>query len=130
MLMDQFNLLSTQKSFDSEQKEQALVLSQTETSRLTTEVAELTNQVKKKDELLADLHNQLKTLEAEKKSWVLKEKDLLNSSELLKDQIGSSLNMGFQLALDQVCVLCPDADLSPTDISKSVVNGQLVDADD
>jgi len=80
MLMDQFNLLSNQKSLDLEQKDQALVLSPTETSRLTTEVVELTNQVKKKDELLADLHNQLKTLEAEKKSWVLKEKDLLNSS--------------------------------------------------
>jgi len=38
--------------------------------------------------------------------------------------------MGFQLALDQVRVLCPDVDLSPTDISKFVVNGQLVDADD
>ncbi|QCD90311.1 hypothetical protein DEO72_LG4g1266 [Vigna unguiculata] len=126
MLMDQFTLLSTQKSLDLEQKEQALVLSQTETSRLTTEVTELTNQVKKKDELLADLNNQLKTLEAEKQSWVLKEKDLLNSS----DQIGSSLNMGFQLALDQVRVLYPDVDLSPADISKSVVNGQLVDTDD
>ena len=68
MLMDQFNLLSNQKSLDLEQKDQALVLSPTETSRLTTEVVELTNQVKKKDELLADLHNQLKTLEAEKKS--------------------------------------------------------------
>jgi len=52
---------------------------------LTNEVAELANQVKKKDELLADLHNQLKTLEAEKKSWTLKEKDFLNSLELLKD---------------------------------------------
>ncbi|QCE06617.1 hypothetical protein DEO72_LG9g1631 [Vigna unguiculata] len=130
MLMDQFNLQSTQKSLDLEQKDQALALSQTETSRLTSEVAELTNQVKKKDELLVDLHNQLKTLEAEKKSWILKEKDLLNSSELLKDQIGSSLNMGFQLAFDQVRVRCPDADLSPADISKSVVNRQLVDADD
>ena len=107
-----------------------MALSQTETSRLTSEVAELTNQVKKKDELPPDLHNQLKTLEAEKKSWIFKEKDLLNISELLKDQIGSSLNMGFQLALDQVRVLYPDADLSPADISKSVVNGQLVDADD
>ena len=128
--MDQFNLQSTQKSLDLEQKNQALALSQTETSRLTSEVAELTTQIKEKDELLADLHNQLKTLEAEKKSWVLKEKDLLNSSELLKDQISSSLNMGFQLALDQVRVLYPDADLSLADISKSVVNGQLVDADD
>ncbi|QCE06619.1 hypothetical protein DEO72_LG9g1633 [Vigna unguiculata] len=91
MLMDQFNLQSTQKSLDLEQKDQALALSQTETSRLTSEVAELANQVKKKDELLADLHNQLKTLEAEKKNWILKEKDLLNSSELLKDQIGSFL---------------------------------------
>ncbi|QCD89650.1 hypothetical protein DEO72_LG4g596 [Vigna unguiculata] len=130
MLMDQFNLQSTQKSLDLEQKDQALALSQIETSRLTNEIAELANQIKEKDELLADLHNQLKTLEAEKKSWVLKEKDLLNSSELLKDQISSSLNMGFQLALDQVRVLYPDADLSLADISKSVVNGQLVDADD
>ena len=130
MLMDQFSLQSTQKSLDLEQKDQALTLSKTETSRLTNEVTELTNQVKKKDELLVDLHNQLRTLEAEKESWNLKEKDLLNSSELLKDQVGSSLNMGFQLALDQVRVLCPDADLSPTDISKSVVNGQLVEADD
>ncbi|QCD95803.1 hypothetical protein DEO72_LG6g499 [Vigna unguiculata] len=68
MLMDQFNLQSTQKSLDLEQKNQALALSQTETSRLTSEVAELTTQIKEKDELLADLHNQLKTLEAEKKS--------------------------------------------------------------
>ncbi|QCD90053.1 hypothetical protein DEO72_LG4g1005 [Vigna unguiculata] len=130
MLMDQFSLQSTQKSLDLEQKDQALTLSKTETSRLTNEVTELTNQVTKKDELLADLHNQLRTLEAEKESWILKEKDLLNSSELLKDQVGSSLNMGFQLALDQVRVLCPDADLSPADISKSVVNGQLVKVDD
>jgi len=76
-----------------------LALSQTETSRLTSEVAELANQIKEKDESLVDLHHELKTLEVEKKSWVLKEKDLLNSSELLKNQIGSSLNMGFQLAL-------------------------------
>ena len=130
MLMDQFTHLSTQKSLDLEQKEQSLVFSQTENSRLTAEVIELTTQVKKNDELLADLNNQLNTLEAEKQSWNLKEKDLLNNSELLKDQIGSSLNMGFQLALDQVRVLCPDADLSPADISKSVVNRQLVETDD
>ncbi|QCD87659.1 hypothetical protein DEO72_LG3g2198 [Vigna unguiculata] len=55
---------------------------------------------------------------------------LTRNSELLKDQIGSSLNMGFQLALDQVHVLYPDADLSSANISKSVVNGQLVDIDD
>ena len=128
--MDQFTHLSTQKSLDLEQKEQSLVFSQTENSRLTAEVIELTTQVKKNDELLADLNNQLNTLEAEKQSWNLKEKDLLNNSELLKDQIGSSLNMGFQLALDQVRVLCPDADLSPADISKSVVNRQLVETDD
>ena len=99
MLMDQFNLQSTQKSLDLEQKDQALALSQIETSRLTNEIAELANQIKEKDESLVDLHHELKTLEVEKKSWVLKEKDLLNSSELLKNQIGSSLNMGFQLAL-------------------------------
>ncbi|QCD97262.1 hypothetical protein DEO72_LG6g1972 [Vigna unguiculata] len=130
MLMDQFTHLSTQKSLDLEQKEQSLVLSQTENSRLAVEVIELTTQVKKKDELLVDLNNQLKTLEAEKQSWNLKEKNLLNSSELLKDQIGSSLNIGFQLALDQVRVLCPDVNLSPADISKSVVDGQLVETDD
>jgi len=130
MLMDQFTHLSTKKSLDLEQKEQSLVLSQTESSRLVAEVIELTTQVKKKDELLANLNNQLKTLEAEKQSWNLKEKNFLNSLELLKDQISSSLNMGFQLALDQVCVLCPDADLSPADISKSVVDGQLVETDD
>ncbi|QCD95914.1 hypothetical protein DEO72_LG6g612 [Vigna unguiculata] len=130
MLMDQFTHLSTQKSLDLEQKEQSFVLSQTENSRLAAEVIELTTQVKKKDELLVDLNNQLKALEAEKQSWNLKEKNLLNSSELLKDQIGSSLNMGFQLALDQVRVLCSDADLSPADISKSVVNGELVETDD
>jgi len=130
MLMDQFSLQSTQKSLDLEQKDQALILSKTKSSRLTNEVIELTNQVKRKDELLADLQNQLKTLEAEKENWTLKEKDLLNNSELLKDRIGSSLNMGFQLALEQVRVLYPDADLSPADISKSVVNGQLVDTDD
>ncbi|QCE13457.1 hypothetical protein DEO72_LG11g450 [Vigna unguiculata] len=130
MLMDQFNLQSTQKSLDLEQKDQALILSKIETSRLTNEVTELTNQVKRKDELLADLQHQLRTLEAEKESWTLKEKDLLHNSELLKDQIGSSLNMRFQLALEQVRVLYPDADLSPADISKSVIDGQLVDTDD
>jgi len=130
MLMDQFNLQSTQKSLDLEQKDRALALSKTETSRLTTEVAKLTTQIKKSDELLADLQNQLKVLEAEKEKWVLKEKDFLHNSELLKDQIGSSLNMGFQLALEQVRVLYPDADLSPADISKTVVDGQLVDIDD
>jgi len=128
--MDQFNLQSTQKSLDLEQKDQALILSKIETSRLTNEVTELTNQVKRKDELLADLQHQLRTLEAEKESWTLKEKDLLHNSELLKDQIGSSLNMRFQLALEQVRVLYPDADLSPADISKSVIDGQLVDTDD
>ena len=130
MLMDQFNLQSTQKSLDLEQKDRALALSKTETSRLTNEVAELTTQIKKSDELLADLQNQLKVLKAEKESWVLKEKDFLHNSELLKDQIGSSLNMGFQLALEQVRVLYPDADLSPANISKTVVDGQLVDIDD
>jgi len=130
MLMDQFTHLSTQKSLDLEQKEQSLVLSQIENSRLAAEVIELTTQVKKKEELLVDLNNQLKTLEAEKQSWNLKEKNLLNSSELLKDQIGFSLNMGFQLALDQVRVLCPDVDLSPADISKSIIDGQLVETDD
>ena len=102
MLMDQFSLQSTQKSLDLEQKDQALILSKTETSRLTNEVTKLTNQVKRKDESLADLQNQLRTLEAEKESWTLKEKDLLHNSELLKDHIGYSLNMGFQLALEQV----------------------------
>jgi len=53
MLMDQFSLQSTQKSLDLEQKDRALALSKTETSRLTNEVAELTTQVKKSDELLA-----------------------------------------------------------------------------
>jgi len=130
MLMDQFNLQSTQKSLDLEQKDRALALSKTETSRLTNEVAELTIQVKKSDELIADLQNQLKTLEAEKESWVLKEKDFIHNSELLKDQIGTSLNMGFQLALEQVRVLYPDVDLSAADISKTVVDGQLVDIDD
>ncbi|QCE14202.1 hypothetical protein DEO72_LG11g1201 [Vigna unguiculata] len=105
MLMDQFSLQSPQKSLDLEQKDQALILSKTESSRLTNEVTELTNQT-------------------------LKEKDLLHNSELLKDQIGSSLNMGFQLALEQVRVLYLDTDLSPVDISKSVVDGQLVDTND
>ena len=130
MLMDQFTLQSTQKSLDLEQKDRALALSKTETSRLTNEVSELTIQVKKSDELIADLQNQLKAFEAEKESWVLKEKDFIQNSELLKDQIGTSLNMGFQLALDQVRVLHPDADLSAADISKAVVDGQLVDIDD
>ncbi|QCE06637.1 hypothetical protein DEO72_LG9g1651 [Vigna unguiculata] len=130
MLMDQFNLQSTQKSLDLEQKDRALALSKTETSRLTNEVSELTIQVKKSDELIADLQNQLKVFETEKESWVLKEKDFIHNSELLKDQIGTSLNMGFQLALEQVRVLYPDADLSAADISKTVVDGQLVDIDD
>jgi len=68
MLMDQFSLQSPQKSLDLEQKDQALILSKTESSRLTNEVTELTNQVKRKDELLANLQNQLRTLEAEKES--------------------------------------------------------------
>ncbi|QCD87434.1 hypothetical protein DEO72_LG3g1970 [Vigna unguiculata] len=103
---------------------------ETENSRLTAEVAELATQVKKKDELLSDLNDQLTKLETEKQAWILKEKDLLKNSKLLKDQIGSSLNMGFQLALNQVRILCPDADLSQAYISKSVVDGQLVETDD
>jgi len=130
MLMDQFTLQSTQKSLDLEQKDRALALSKTETSRLTNEVSELTIQVKKSDELIADLQNQLKAFETEKENWVLKEKDFIQNSELLKDQIGTSLNMGFQLALEQVRVLHPDADLSAADISKAVVDGQLIDIDD
>ncbi|QCD89513.1 hypothetical protein DEO72_LG4g459 [Vigna unguiculata] len=130
MLMDQFTNLSTQKTQDLEQKEQPLVFPRTENSRLTTEVAKLATRVKKKDELLSDLNDQLKKLETKKQAWILKEKDLLKNSELLKDQIGSFLNMGFQLALDQVCILCPDADLSQADISKSIIDGQLVETDD
>ena len=130
MLMDQFTLQTTQKSLDLEQKDRTLALSKIETSRLSNEVSELTIQVKKSDELIADLQDQLKALEAEKEGWVLKEKDFVQNSELLKDQIGTSLNMGFQLALDQVRVLHPDVDLSAADISKAVVDGQLVDIDD
>jgi len=55
MLMDQFTNLSAQKTPDLEQKEQSLVFSQTENSRLIAEVAELATPVKKKDELLSDL---------------------------------------------------------------------------
>ncbi|QCE00461.1 hypothetical protein DEO72_LG7g1751 [Vigna unguiculata] len=95
MLMDQFTNLSAQKTPDLEQKEQSLVFSQTENSRLIAEVAELATPVKKKDELLSDLNDQLTKLETEKQAWILKEKYLLKSSELLKDQISSSLNMDF-----------------------------------
>jgi len=38
--------------------------------------------------------------------------------------------MSFQLALDQIRLLCPDADLSQADISKSIVDGKLVEAED
>ncbi|QCD86617.1 hypothetical protein DEO72_LG3g1141 [Vigna unguiculata] len=67
--------------------------------------------------------NQLKEHKKEKKTWT-------KNSKLLKDQIGSSLNMGFQLALDQVRMLIPDADLSQADISKTIVDGQLIETDE
>jgi len=75
----------------------------------------------------------LKDLESnhflDKKAWTTKEGELISNTELLKDQIDYSLNMGFQLALDQVHVLHSEVDLSQADISKSVVDGQLVDVD-
>jgi len=38
--------------------------------------------------------------------------------------------MGFQLALDQVRVFLPDVDLSQADVSKSFMDGQLIEAND
>jgi len=48
----------------------------------------------------------------------------------MKDQIGSSLNIGFQLALNQARVACLNVDLSLVDISKTMVDGQLVEIED
>jgi len=38
--------------------------------------------------------------------------------------------MEFQLAPCQVRVLLPDADLSQADVSKSIVDGQMIEVDD
>jgi len=46
------------------------------------------DQIKQKDKQLLAMNNQLNELEKEKKTWT-------DSPELLKDQIGFSLNMGF-----------------------------------
>ncbi|QCE11175.1 hypothetical protein DEO72_LG10g2408 [Vigna unguiculata] len=113
-------------------KEKSLESSRAEVARLNTEVVELRafhDQIKEKDDQLLAMTTQVKELENEKKTWLDKEKELLNNLEFLKDQIGSSLNMGFQLALDQVRIFYPEADLSQADVSKSIIDGQLVETE-
>jgi len=40
------------------------------------------------------------------------------------------MKQGFQLALDQVKILCLDVDISAADITKEIVDGQLVEMTD
>ncbi|QCD81526.1 Growth arrest-specific protein 8 [Vigna unguiculata] len=52
---------------------------------------------------------------------------LEGEKEELTDQLCSTLKEGFQLALDQVKILHPDVDISAADITKEIVDGQLVE---
>jgi len=52
---------------------------------------------------------------------------LEDEKEELADQLCSTLKEGFQLALDQVKILHADIDVSAADITKEIVDGQLVE---
>jgi len=104
----QLHKLVEEKTKELEQKDNSLEFSCTEITRLKAEVTELKgvhDKIKQKDEEILTMTNQLKKFEEEKQTWT-------ENTEILKDQIDSSLNMGFQLALDQVRVLILDADSS------------------
>ncbi|QCD84014.1 hypothetical protein DEO72_LG2g4364 [Vigna unguiculata] len=56
--------------------------------------------------------------------------NLENEKEELANQVCVTLTQGFQMALDQVKVLCPDVDISGADITKEIVDGKLVEVAD
>lgn len=87
---------------------------------------ELTNLRVKVDELTP----KMEAYETQVQGLVEKCKKLENEKEEMADQLCTTLNQGFQLALNQVKILCPEADISGADITKEVVDGQLVEITD
>ncbi|QCE16902.1 hypothetical protein DEO72_LG11g3921 [Vigna unguiculata] len=97
---------------------------------------ELTSLQAKLDELmplktkLEELTPKVEVCETQIQELTTKCQNLENEKEELADQLCSTLNQGFQLALDQVKILCPDADISLASITKEVIEGQLVEIGD
>ncbi|QCD97578.1 Growth arrest-specific protein 8 [Vigna unguiculata] len=83
---------------------------------------------------LEDKETELSTLKAEMDELKPKAEGLSarcqaleGEKEELTDQLCSTLKEGFQLALDQVKILHPDIDISSADITKEIVDGQLIE---
>ncbi|QCE10110.1 hypothetical protein DEO72_LG10g1336 [Vigna unguiculata] len=77
-----------------------------------------------------ELIPKMETYETQVQELAEKCKKLENEKEEMADQLCTTLNQGFQLALNQIKVLCPDVDISGADITKEVVDGQLVEITD
>jgi len=77
-----------------------------------------------------ELTPKMETYETQVQELAEKCKKLENEKEEMADQLCTTLNQGFQLALNQIKVLCLDADISGADITKEVVDGQLVEITD
>jgi len=87
---------------------------------------ELTTLKAKVDELTP----KMETFETQVRELAKNCKKLENEKEEMADQLCTTLNQGFQLALNQIKVLYPDANISGADITKEVVDGQLVEITD
>ncbi|QCD97099.1 hypothetical protein DEO72_LG6g1809 [Vigna unguiculata] len=98
-----------QLRFELDELRKTLKEKENELSTLKTEFDELTPKVQVYETQVTSLTGRCQILESEK--------------EELADQLCSTLKQGFQLALDQVKVLCPEADISSADITKEVVDG-------
>lgn len=89
--------------------QQALKDKEIELPALKVKVEELAPKVQTYEVQVSDLSTRCTALEGEK--------------EELTDQLCSTFKQGFQLALDQVKILCPTVDVSEADITKKVVDG-------
>jgi len=95
-------------------------------TKLKDKETELTSLKIKVDELTP----KVETYETQVQELIVKCQNLENEKEELTDQLCATLNQGFQLALDQVKVLYPDTDISNANITKEVVDGQLIEIAD
>jgi len=102
-----------------------------------TEFSKVRKTLKDNQSKLSDLETKLDELipkvkgyETQVEGLTTRYQKLENEKEEITNQLCSTLKQGFQLALDQIKVLCNNVDISGADITKEVVDGQLVDIAD
>jgi len=89
--------------------------------------ATLKKTLEDKEAELTVLKAEVEELKPKAESLSIRCQVLEGEKEELADQLCSTLKEGFQLALDQVKVLHPDIDISAADITKEIVDGQLIE---